>query len=44
MKDSMGCLIMLGTLLLPQSINAAEVDGIDRFARAFMEAEKLAWE
>jgi hypothetical protein len=44
MKNSMGYLIMLGTLLLPQFINAAEVDDIERFARAFMEAEKLAWE
>ena len=44
MKNSMGYLIMLGTLLLSQFINAAEVDDIERFARAFMEAEKLAWE
>jgi hypothetical protein len=44
MKNSMNYLIMLGALLLPQFINAAEVDDIERFARTFIEAEKLAWE
>ena len=44
MKNSMGYLMMLGTLLLPQLINAAEVDDIERFARAYIEAQKLAWE
>ena len=44
MKNTLCFLIMLGTLVLPQFINAAEVDNIERFALAFIEAEKLAWE
>ena len=44
MKNTLCLLIMLGTLVLPQLINAAEVDDIERFARAYIEAQKLAWE
>ena len=40
----MGYFIMLGTPLLPQFNNAAEIDDIERFASTFIEAEKLAWE